>query len=133
MFEDRTIFPYHFFSSYEKALEYSDKVKEYNNKLNKVTFEDILPIIQKYDKGFEILRGKRGYESSEYMAIGNGTCVTFTIDNCGNIKLNRGQMYSSFTITHIDLLDKILGIYYDEKIRDTEKRNSLMGVWAIVN
>jgi hypothetical protein len=127
-FENRTMFPYHFFSTYEKALEYSNKVKEYNDKLNKVTLEDILPIIQKYDKGFEIIYGKRGYESSEYMAIGNGTCVTFTIDECGNIKMNRGQMFLGFTIPHIDLFDKVLGIYYDEKIRDIAKRNSLMSV-----
>lgn len=132
-FENRTMFPYHFFSSYEKALEYSNKVKEYNDKLNNVTLEDILPIIQKYDKSFEILRGKRGYESSEYRAIGNGTCITFTIDGCGNIKMNRGQMFLGFTIPHIDLLDKVLGIYYDDKINDSVRRNSLMGVWAITN
>lgn len=124
-FENRTLYPYHFFSNYDDAVEYSEKAKEYamRNGLDYPTLGDILPIIQKYDKSFQIIKGKRGYEcGEEYTAISNGTITTFTIDDNGNIIMNRGQMFDSFIITHIDMLDKVLDIFYNGKYKDSNDR-----------
>lgn len=136
-FENRTLYPYHFFSDYEKALEYSKKVKEYNavNHLAEPTLEDILPIIKKYDKSFKICVGKRGNESylPEYSAISNGTCTTFTIDSKFNIYMSRGSMNTGFIITHIDLLDKVLDMFYNGEYRTTDDKNNSIAYWAIMN
>lgn len=135
-FENRTLYPYHFFSTYDKALEYSNKLKEHNaiNHLDEPTLEDILPIIKKYDKDFNISFGKRQSDfGSKYRAISNGTCTTFTIDSNYNIYMNRGSMCTGFIITHIDLLDKVLDMFYNGEYRTDEDRYNSIAYWAIMH
>lgn len=135
-FENRTFYPYHLFTTLEKAKEYSEKCKAYatRNGLDKPTYEDVLRIVKKYDKKFEINMGKRNGESCEdYKAISNGSCTIFTIDEIGNIHMTRGQMFSGFTIPHIDLLDNVLDVFYNGTYPSSEERNYAMADWCILD
>lgn len=130
-FEERTLYPYHFFSTYEKALEYSKKCKEYNITY-KPMLSEVLAIVKKYDKDFRIDYGKRGYESVKYQAICKPQSVTtFTIDDNDNIIMNRGQMFTVFIISHIDLLDKILDKFYNGNYPSSEEMNNDIERWSI--
>lgn len=130
-FENRTLYPYHLFTDYNKALEYSEKAKEHAKMCDKPTLKDVLNVVSKYDKSAYITEGKRGYQNVKYKAIkiGYGTTI-IRLDDKGNILLDRGQMFTSFLIPHIDLLDNVLEIFYDRDY-SSEGRNSRMATWAI--
>lgn len=131
-FENRTLYPYHLFTDYDKALEYSKKAKEYSKLCNKPTLNDILNIVKKYDKSAIIMEGKRGYENIKYQAIriGCGTTI-FRIGDNDNIIMDRGQMCTSFSIPHIDLLDKVLEIFYNNDY-STETMVNMIANWSMV-
>lgn len=130
-FENRTFFPYHLFTDYNKALEYSKKAKEYAKWCDKPALSDILNVVKKYDNSAVITKGKRGFQSVEYEAvkIGCGTTIFRVIDN-GNIIMDRGQMFTCFVIPHIDLLDKVLEIFYNDNY-SSEKMVNMIAEWAI--
>lgn len=121
-FEDRTLYPYHFFSTYDKAMAYASKIGKHTkrNDLDKPTLEDILPIVRKYDKGFEITNG----------VIKNNVGVSFVIDEKYNIVL-KSNVYGEIIIPHIDLFEVVLNKFYIEEYYSIEQKKSDIASWAI--
>lgn len=104
-FENRTISLWHAFTSYEKAKEYSDKVKM-NISRDIPTYEDLLVEVKKTFKDAYITIGKRGYEtcSKEYKVIvADDGWTTFRIDTKGMIHVQFGQQ-GYYVIPHLDLV-----------------------------
>ena len=104
-FENRTISLWHTFTSYEKAKEYSDKVKQNINR-DIPTYEQLLVEVKKAFPKAYITIGKRGYETctKEYKVIvADHGWTTFRIDTKGMIHVQFGQG-GEYIIPHLDLV-----------------------------
>lgn len=135
-FENRTKHPYHIFSDVSKAIEYSLACRKHANRngMANTSLYDVLGIVRKYDKSFSIMTGKRNIErGKEYEAIANGTTTIFRVGDNSDILMQRGQMFTSFQIPHLDLLDSALEYFYGKgSTIPSEDRNYAMGEWCIV-
>lgn len=133
-FESRTKHPYHIFSDISKAIEYSNACRKYANRngIAKPSFDDVLGIVRKYDKSFSIMNGKRNIETcEEYKAIANGSTTIFQISGNGEILMQRGSIFTSYAIPHLDLLDSALDYFYGKgRSIPSEDLNYAMGEWC---
>ena len=130
-YEHRTLAPFHLFTCLSLAEKYAEKCKaDVNNR--KANWNKVLAIVQKYDSQAHITKGKRGYEGTEYRAIVCGDSYTAFIVNeaDGSIRMSRGQMGNGVTITHIDLLDKVLNILFNSNCSSNEEYNMML-YWAL--
>lgn len=104
-FESRTIYPYHIFTSYDKAVAYADKVKENNKHI--ITEDELIKALSRYNKDVKVGYGKRGYENvcNEYRTIyfDGGWCTAKISNNM--IRIQYGQR-RVVVIPHLDLLPK---------------------------